>query len=126
VPEAIEGSLMLASHALALVCPCAGDPGGAGQRDARYNLLRGYFAARMTTRSTSSEAGYYTVTLPLVKAVGRRWMAASFHRGQVVSLGVAMANRSPMTPCCRWRHAVLSGTLEALAMVEKNCQDPQR
>ena len=45
VPEAIEGSLMLASHALALV----GVPMRRvlrvvqAQRDARYNLLRGYF-----------------------------------------------------------------------------------
>ena len=45
VPEAIEGSLMLASHALALV----GVPMRRvlrivqGQRDARYNLLRGFF-----------------------------------------------------------------------------------
>jgi CPA2 family monovalent cation:H+ antiporter-2 len=45
VPEAIEGSLMLASHALALV----GVPMRRviritrTQRDARYNLLRGYF-----------------------------------------------------------------------------------
>ena len=45
VPEAIEGSLMLASHALALV----GVPMRKvirivqDQRDARYNLLRGYF-----------------------------------------------------------------------------------
>lgn len=45
VPEAIEGSLMLASHALALV----GVPMRRvirvvqDQRDARYNLLRGYF-----------------------------------------------------------------------------------
>ena len=45
VPEAIEGSLMLASHALALV----GVPIRKvirivqDQRDARYNLLRGYF-----------------------------------------------------------------------------------
>ncbi len=45
VPEAIEGSLMLASHALALV----GVPIRRvirvvqDQRDARYNLLRGYF-----------------------------------------------------------------------------------
>ncbi len=45
VPEAIEGSLMLASHALALV----GVPMRRvlrivqHQRDARYNLLRGYF-----------------------------------------------------------------------------------
>jgi CPA2 family monovalent cation:H+ antiporter-2 len=45
VPESIEGSLMLASHALALV----GVPMRRvirivqEQRDARYNLLRGYF-----------------------------------------------------------------------------------
>jgi len=45
VPEAIEGSLMLASHALALV----GVPMRRvirivqGQRDERYSLLRGYF-----------------------------------------------------------------------------------
>jgi CPA2 family monovalent cation:H+ antiporter-2 len=45
VPESIEGSLMLASHALALV----GVPVRRvirivqDQRDARYNLLRGYF-----------------------------------------------------------------------------------
>jgi len=45
VPEAIEASLMLASHALALV----GVPMRRvirvvqDQRDARYNLLRGYF-----------------------------------------------------------------------------------
>ena len=45
VPEAIEGSLMLASHALALV----GVPMRRvlrvvqQQRDARYGLLRGYF-----------------------------------------------------------------------------------
>ena len=45
VPEAIEGSLMLASHALALV----GVPMRRvlrvvqEQRDARYNMLRGYF-----------------------------------------------------------------------------------
>jgi len=45
VPEAIEGSLMLASHALALV----GVPMRRvirvvqDQRDARYDLLRGYF-----------------------------------------------------------------------------------
>ncbi len=45
VPEALEGSLMLASHALALV----GVPMRRvirivqDQRDARYSLLRGYF-----------------------------------------------------------------------------------
>ncbi len=45
VPEALEGSLMLASHALALV----GVPmrrvirAVQDQRDARYNLLKGYF-----------------------------------------------------------------------------------
>jgi CPA2 family monovalent cation:H+ antiporter-2 len=59
VPEAIEGSLMLASHALALV----GVPMRRvirvvqDQRDARYNLLRGYFhGADDDSRRTSCAA----------------------------------------------------------------------
>jgi hypothetical protein len=60
VPEAIEGSLMLASHALALVeyAHAPGDPDGAG-RDARYNLLRGYFAAQMTRSASRAKPGGY-------------------------------------------------------------------
>jgi CPA2 family monovalent cation:H+ antiporter-2 len=57
VPEAIEGSLMLASHALALV----GVPMRRvirivqEQRDARYNLLRGYFHGADDSASDDGE-----------------------------------------------------------------------
>lgn len=68
VPEAIEGSLMLASHALALV----GVPMRRvirvvqDQRDARYNLLRGYFrGADDDTADEQDEERLATVTLPL-------------------------------------------------------------
>ena len=75
VPEAIEGSLMLASHALALV----GVPMRRvirvvqDQRDARYNLLRGYFrGADDDTVNELDEERLATVVLPLgIKSVGR-------------------------------------------------------
>lgn len=67
VPEAIEGSLMLASHALALV----GVPMRRvlrlvqDQRDARYNLLRGYFhGADDDTVNERDQVRLFTVTLP--------------------------------------------------------------
>jgi monovalent cation:H+ antiporter-2, CPA2 family len=68
VPESIEGSLMLASHALALV----GVPMRRvirtvqDQRDARYNLLRGYFHG--TDDDTVDEMNHErltTFTMPL-------------------------------------------------------------
>ncbi len=67
VPEAIEGALMLASHALALV----GVPMRRvirvvqDQRDARYSLLRGYFHGM--DDDTADELGHVrllSVTLP--------------------------------------------------------------
>ena len=75
VPEAIEGSLMLASHALALV----GVPMRRvirvvqDQRDARYNLLRGYFrGADDDTVNELDEERLATVVLPAgIKSVGR-------------------------------------------------------
>jgi CPA2 family monovalent cation:H+ antiporter-2 len=75
VPEAIEGSLMLASHALALV----GVPMRRvirvvqDQRDARYNLLRGYFrGADDDTVNELDEERLATIVLPLgIKSVGR-------------------------------------------------------
>jgi CPA2 family monovalent cation:H+ antiporter-2 len=67
VPEAIEGSLMLASHALALV----GVPMRRvirivqDQRDARYNLLRGYFhGADDDSVDDFEQERLSTVTLP--------------------------------------------------------------
>ena len=75
VPEAIEGSLMLASHALALV----GVPVRRvlrlvqQQRDARYRLLRGYFhGADDDTVDELQHARLLSVTLPPAAAsVGR-------------------------------------------------------
>jgi voltage-gated potassium channel Kch len=71
VPEALEGSLMLASHALALV----GVPMRRvirvvqDQRDARYGLLRGYFhGADDDTVDELQTARLASVTLPF----GRR------------------------------------------------------
>ncbi|MFM9917074.1 MAG: cation:proton antiporter [Rhizobacter sp.] len=67
VPEAIEGSLMLASHALALV----GVPMRRvirvvqDQRDARYGLLRGYFhGADDDTFDELGNMRLHSVTLP--------------------------------------------------------------
>src|SRR5690606_25155281 len=67
VPEAIEASLMLASHALALV----GVPMRRvirvvqEQRDARYNLLKGYFrGADDSSVDDLDNERLITVTLP--------------------------------------------------------------
>ncbi|MEO8835203.1 MAG: cation:proton antiporter [Caldimonas sp.] len=71
VPEAIEGSLMLASHALALV----GVPVRRvlrvvqQQRDARYGLLRGYFhGADDDTVAELDHVRLLSVTLPATSA----------------------------------------------------------
>jgi CPA2 family monovalent cation:H+ antiporter-2 len=75
VPEAIEGSLMLASHALALV----GVPMRRvirivqDQRDARYNLLRGYFhGADDDSVDEMHQERLSSLTLPLgARAAGK-------------------------------------------------------
>jgi CPA2 family monovalent cation:H+ antiporter-2 len=68
VPETLESSLMLASHALALV----GVPMRRvirivqDQRDARYNLLRGYFhGADDSTAQEVEQERLSTLTLPI-------------------------------------------------------------
>ena len=83
VPEAIEGSLMLASHALALV----GVPMRRvirvvqEQRDARYNLLRGYFhGADDDTANEREHVRLSSVTLPLGGgSVGKPLSALALH-----------------------------------------------
>ena len=75
VPEAIEGSLMLASHALALV----GVPMRRvirivqEQRDARYSLLRGYFHGEDDSSVDElAQERLASVTLPLgARAIGQ-------------------------------------------------------
>jgi CPA2 family monovalent cation:H+ antiporter-2 len=92
VPEAIEGSLMLASHTLALV----GVPMhrvirlARDARDARYGLLRGYFhGADDDTVEELQQARLLTVSLPPAAAsLGRRLGDLALHAVgvQVVSV----------------------------------------
>ena len=91
VPEAIEGSLMLASHALALV----GIPMRRvirivqNQRDARYNLLRGYFhGADDDTVDEMRHERLSSFTLPLgAKSIGKPLGHLALH-----ALGVRVVN----------------------------------
>src|SRR6195256_19091 len=128
VPEAIEGSLMLASHALALV----GVPMRRvirivqDQRDARYSLLRGYFhGADDDTADELQHARLSSVTLPptstsLEGTLGAQNLGAS--GVTVVSLrrasGAVVAPDESLT-LAAGDTLVLSGLPEPLALVEK-------
>jgi monovalent cation:H+ antiporter-2, CPA2 family len=127
VPESIEGSLMLASHALALV----GVPMRRvirtvqDQRDARYNLLRGYFHGQ--DDDGVDELGHerlQTVTLPVaaktlgepldslaLHAVGVRVMSLRRKGGQLAALGGGTRLEESDT-------LVLNGKPQALALAE--------
>jgi monovalent cation:H+ antiporter-2, CPA2 family len=128
VPEAIEGSLMLASHALALV----GVPMRRvirvvqDQRDARYNLLRGYFHGHDDdTVSELHTERLHTVTLSLgaralgrplgqmaLSALGVRAVNLRRQDGKTVAAGDDIVMQDGDT-------LVLSGTPEALALAEQ-------
>ncbi|RZL94426.1 MAG: potassium transporter [Variovorax sp.] len=91
VPEAIEGSLMLASHALALV----GVPMRRvirvvqDQRDARYNLLRGYFHGADDDNADELDherLNSFTLT-PGARAIGQSLERLALH-----ALGVRVAS----------------------------------
>jgi len=127
VPEAIEGSLMLASHALALV----GVPMRRvirvvqDQRDARYNLLRGFFHG--ADDEGADELQYErlaSTTLPLAsQAVGQRIADLALHalRVRVVSLRHANGSIGAVDEDIVLHGGdtlVLSGTAEALALAE--------
>lgn len=91
VPEALEGSLMLASHALALV----GVPmrrvirAVQDQRDARYNLLKGYFhGSDDDTLEEAEHERLTTVTLPMASPwLGKSVADLNFH-----AMGVRLVN----------------------------------
>jgi CPA2 family monovalent cation:H+ antiporter-2 len=95
VPEAIEGSLMLAAQALALV----GVPMSRvirltrDARDARYSLLRGYFhGADDDTTDEIGQARLASVTLPAASAcIGKTIAHPALHAvgAQVVSIRLA-------------------------------------
>ncbi len=127
VPEAIEGSLMLASHALALI----GVPMRRvirivqDQRDARYNLLRGYFhGADDSTADEHEQERLSSLTLPLgaasvgkaveetrLPALGVRLVSLRRAGGKAVAVeeGTVLGPGDTL---------VLSGRAESLALAE--------
>src|SRR5512140_2695176 len=128
VPEALEGSLMLAGHALALV----GVPMRRvirivqDQRDARYNLLRGYFhGADDDTVNELEQERLSTVTLPL----GARSLGHALSQIALAGLGVRVVSLrrsngskldSDADPVLEDGDTlVLSGLPEPLAMAEQ-------
>jgi CPA2 family monovalent cation:H+ antiporter-2 len=127
VPEAIEGSLMLAGHALALV----GVPMQRviritrDARDARYRLLRGYFhGADDDTVQELDQARLRSVTLPAGAAcLGRRLgdLALDAVGVQVVSLrrgGGAVVEAADALALGAGDTLVLSGLPEPLELAE--------
>lgn len=129
VPEAIEGSLMLASHALALV----GVPMRRvirvvqDQRDARYSMLRGYFhGADDDSVDDLQTERLATLTLPAAggsvgKLLGQLELAALNVR--VVSLrrsNGAKVTTSPDTPLQGADTLVLSGLAEAISLAQES------
>ncbi len=127
VPEAIEGSLMLASHALALV----GVPMRRvlrvvqDQRDARYGLLRGYFhGADDDTADEMHNRRLLSVTLPLAgPQIGRTLAQLVLHTLDVSVVSVRKAGGGVVKPSDDLRleggdTLVLSGQPERLALAE--------
>ena len=128
VPEALEGSLMLASHALALV----GVPmrrvirAVQDQRDARYNLLKGYFhGADDDTLEELEHERLTTVSLPLASPwLGRVVADLNFHAMGVrlASLRRASGKNESVDDALELQMGdtlVLSGNARTLALAEE-------
>ncbi|MBQ0934188.1 monovalent cation:proton antiporter family protein [Ideonella paludis] len=128
VPEAVEGSLMLASHALALV----GVPMRRvirltrDARDARYSLLRGYFhGADDDTAEELEQARLHSVPLPLAAAcVGQTLAHQALHALGVNVVSVRRTDGRVINPQDELMLAggdtlVLAGKPEQLALAEK-------
>ena len=128
VPEAIEGSLMLASHALALV----GVPMRRvirivqDQRDARYNLLRGFFhGADDSTADELLHERLVTINLPLAAKANGKTLADA----NLAALGVRLVSlrrsdgksvhAEDSTPLHAGDTLVLSGKATDLAAAEQ-------
>jgi len=128
VPEAIEGSLMLASHALALV----GVPMRKvirltrDARDARYGLLRGYFhGADDDTVEELQQARLASVTLPAAAAChGKPLADLALHALGVTVVSLRHASGAVTKPDDRTvlgagDTLVISGLPEPLALAEE-------
>ena len=127
VPEALEGSLMLASHALALV----GVPmrrvirAVQDQRDARYNLLKGYFhGADDDTLEEIDHERLTTVSLPMASPwLGKTVVDLNFHAMGVRVVGLRRASGKNETLLDQTElqandTLVLSGNTRTLAVAE--------
>jgi len=128
VPEAIEGSLMLASHALALV----GVPLRRvirivrDQRDARYNLLRGYFhGTDDDSVDELQQERLASLTLaPQAQSIGQTLgsLALPALGVRVVSLRRSSGKTVALVPEPRLEEGdtlVLSGKVETLSLAEQ-------
>ncbi len=128
VPESLEGSLMLASHALALV----GVPMRRvirivqDQRDARYNLLRGYFhGADDDTVNEREHERLSTVTLSFgASSLGRTLSQIALQTLGVRVVSLRRGDGKPTDPetdppLADGDTLVLSGRPETLAMAEQ-------
>jgi len=128
VPESIEGSLMLASHALALV----GVPMRRvirlvqDQRDARYNLLRGYFhGADDNAEDDGAQERLHSLTLPTgAHALGQSLGALLPRLADTRILSLRRRNGKSLSPDAGLAledgdTLVLSGQAEALALAEE-------
>ncbi len=128
VPEALEGSLMLASHALALV----GVPMRRviritrDARDARYSLLRGYFhGADDDTVEELEQARLYTINL----ASGAACIGQTLSQQRLVELEVQVVSVRKVSGVVMQANTeidlqtgdtlVLSGRPDALALAEQ-------
>jgi CPA2 family monovalent cation:H+ antiporter-2 len=128
VPEAIEGSLMLAGHALALV----GVPMQRviritrDARDARYSLLRGYFhGADDDTVGELQQARLQSVTLPdASRCAGQTLEELALHAVGVTVVSVRRGSGAVLVPTPEHQlkggdTLVLSGLPEPLALAEE-------
>jgi CPA2 family monovalent cation:H+ antiporter-2 len=127
VPEALEGSLMLASHALALI----GVPMRRvirivqQQRDARYSLLRGYFRGGDESAEELEHERLATVTLALgASALGKALSQLALPALGVRVVSLRRGNGSKLDPQSDPRlqdgdTLVLSGRPEPLAIAEE-------
>ncbi|GAB4396579.1 MAG: monovalent cation:proton antiporter family protein [Rhodoferax sp.] len=128
VPEAIEGSLMLASHALALV----GVPMRRvirlvqEQRDARYRLLRGFFrgADDVSLAEAEQERLHNVILTPTARAHGQSLGALRLDALDVRVISVRRAHGQSIVPDASTvlqagDVLVLSGKAEPLELAEK-------
>jgi CPA2 family monovalent cation:H+ antiporter-2 len=128
VPEAVEGSLMLAGHALVLV----GVPMKRviriirDTRDARYSLLRGYFhGADDDTVAELEQARLQSVTLPeAARCLGQSLQAQALHAIGVSVVTVRRASGGVTAPApdhvlAAGDTLVLSGLPEPLSLAEE-------